>query len=901
MAFVSSAFTLLLLLFNFVGAQQQQCLWSGDCSNDQEFCVGCSLSLGNCFPLPGEGEKCIAEEDDTVKNCVPVGCQDGLQCVNGGCIRKGSCTSNSNCTQTEYCDKCDSCSEGDCVGRCVSLPSLNEQCSDHVEGCLPTECQPGLVCSDGVCVAESIVTDLCEKYSPCANGGTCSFSSNPPYYQCNCFLNWEGPRCETAVEDPCDGYTCDQNGICLPMYGLTPPRMCLCIDGNIQPSCNFTQCDYNTCNNDGQCVTIVSGKNICVCPPGTAGDLCELKANDPCNDNPCNNGGVCHSEIGVNGYTCVCPPQYTGDHCETLINPCYYNPCGSAGTCSIISVGGFYLHSCDCIDGMRGTNCDIEIDECETQPCLNGGTCIDKFNAYKCLCPSTHGGHNCQTLLYECANAPCQNGATCTDLTSTTYQCTCAPGYSGTHCETNINDCDPNPCENNGLCTDLIEGFECRCANGFTGPTCSQPIHFCSTGVCANGICLELMHSYVCECDEGWEGVNCDVQINACSSDPCLNDGQCITTQGSETYVCHCPDGFDGDRCEIHGDGTVVNPLADGICPFGFVKRLDSLCYLYDWKNDVDDGLPQLPVKMAEMAAVTIGDYIYFFGDGLLTTDDNTLTMRYNWRTRTFAPLGSLAPRPHPGDHHAIETHNGLIYLFGGLCCQEFCSGTCGAERKTQIYDPSVDEWILGPQIPWLIQGSIASALIGGKVYLCGGLKWDTASGECGYLNLATMEWSRFDNMPFPVHHAASATDGYKFYIFGGRQGGNWLSKGFSHVQVYDPLLNEWRWSLENSIEPMPTPRTGLGKAVFFFGEFYVMGGEGDLADPGVSNKGVYDLVEIYNPILNQWRRGSRMDIGLHGMFPVVVEDRIEILGGGPMFDRGPGFHHEVFAPIWWE
>eukprot|EP00056_Hartaetosiga_gracilis_P012835 m.206555 g.206555 ORF g.206555 m.206555 type:complete len:77 (-) comp13757_c0_seq6:842-1072(-) len=50
-----------------------------------------------------------------------------------------------------------------------------------------------------------------------------------------------------------------------------------------------------------------------------------------------------------------------------------------------------------------------------------------------------------------------------------------------------------------------------------------------------------------------------------------------------------------------------------------------------------------------------------------------------------------------------------------------------------------------------------------------------------------------------------------------------------------------------------------------------------------------------------QWRRGSRMDIGLHGMFPVVVEDRIEILGGGPMFDRGPGFHHEVFAPIWWE
>eukprot|EP00055_Hartaetosiga_balthica_P006957 m.23143 g.23143 ORF g.23143 m.23143 type:complete len:904 (+) comp5525_c0_seq1:204-2915(+) len=892
--------SLVMFLVGIAIEAQDQCNWSGDCS-DQQFCVGCSLFAGECFVKPGAGERCFSSETNTMKNCVPIGCQDGLECVKGRCLSYGMCSSNVNCTATEYCNKCDSCLEEDCLGICSSLPSLSQPCSTNPQDCLSPRCDEGLVCQSGKCIPESGIMDACALLSPCQNGGTCANMASPPYYQCDCFKNWKGSQCDVAVANPCDNFQCDHNGICLPMYGLTPPRMCLCTDGNIQPSCNFTQCEYNTCNNGGSCVSIVSNKNMCICPPGTTGDLCELKANDPCTQNPCTNGGVCTSEIGKSGYTCLCPPQYSGSLCEVLIDPCYYQPCGSGGTCSVQEISGIYFYSCNCISGMEGADCDVEVDECAPQPCQHGGTCIDKFNSYLCLCPREYGGKNCETLLYACANAPCQNGGTCSDLSTTSFECACAPGFTGSNCEVNINDCDPNPCLNNGLCTDLVEGFECRCANGYTGPTCSQPINHCSNQPCANGVCLELSNSYLCECKDGWKGSNCNIMINACSADPCLNGGTCFTTQGSSTYVCHCLEGFQGDRCDIHGDGTVVNPLESGLCPVGYTPHIDSLCYQYDWKNDIDDGLPQLPVKLAEMAAVTIGDYIYFFGDGLLTTNDNELTMRYNWRTRTFAPLWSLANRPYAGDHHAIETQNGFIYVFGGLCCQEFCSGECGAEGKVQIYDSSLDEWTLGPEIPWLIQGSISSALIDGKIYLCGGLKWNTPSSECGYLNLASMEWSRFGDMPFPVHHAASGTDGHKFYIFGGRQGGNWLSEGFQHVQVYDPTLDEWRWSEENNIVPMPTGRTGLGKAVFFFGEFYVMGGEGFLEDPGVTNTGVYDIVEIYNPALNTWRKGTRMDIGLHGMFPVIVEDRIEILGGGPMFDRGPGVHHEVYAPIWWE
>jgi hypothetical protein len=71
-----------------------------------------------------------------------------------------------------------------------------------------------------------------------------------------------------------------------------------------------------------------------------------------------------------------------------------------------------------------------------------------------------------------------------------------------------------------------------------------------------------------------------------------------------------------------------------------------------------------------------------------------------------------------------------------------------------------------------------------------------------------------------------------------------------------------------------------MGKAVFYGGEFYVLGGEtlnGSLATPA----DVYNRVDIYNPTTNSWRLGPIMPTARHGIFPLLQSGRIYVAGGG--------------------
>jgi N-acetylneuraminic acid mutarotase len=275
--------------------------------------------------------------------------------------------------------------------------------------------------------------------------------------------------------------------------------------------------------------------------------------------------------------------------------------------------------------------------------------------------------------------------------------------------------------------------------------------------------------------------------------------------------------------------------------------------------------LPSMPVALGEVAGGIIGQTLYLVGEG------SDATLAYDLGTGQWKSVNDLARRLYAGNHHAAETIDGKLYLFGGL--------GDGSDGKVQIYDPLTDSWSLGANVPFSI-GSAATALIAGKVYLAGGIIGSATTNQAAVYDPAADTWTSIASMPEGVNHAAAATDGARFYLFGGRTGGNVVGDGFDYVQVYDPATGVWNSSTQGILAPLPESRGGTGRAVYLNNEFYIFGGETSNS-PVATPAGTYDRVDIYNPTTNAWRLGVPMPTARHGIFPVEHAGVIYLAGGG--------------------
>ncbi len=295
--------------------------------------------------------------------------------------------------------------------------------------------------------------------------------------------------------------------------------------------------------------------------------------------------------------------------------------------------------------------------------------------------------------------------------------------------------------------------------------------------------------------------------------------------------------------------------------------------------------LPNMPVQIGEVACGVIEGRLYLVGES-----SNKTLMR---DPVTGVWVDNLAVRPFVGHHHAAEVHAGKWYLLGGLD---------SGQGKVQIYDPATNTWSLGADMPWA-GGSVASCLINGKIYVSGGIVGNVTVDDCAVYDIATNTWTALAPMPPSKgrNHAASGTDGSKFWIFGGRGAGsgpgNFVANGFADVQVYDPQSNTWSASFDvgSSIPPMPNGRGGTGKAVFFKNAFYVFGGE-TFDGAGAVAGNVFDRVDVYNPTLQTWRLDKPMPTPRHGIFPVVVQGKIYVAGGGTVAGFSKSSVVEAFA-----
>lgn len=273
------------------------------------------------------------------------------------------------------------------------------------------------------------------------------------------------------------------------------------------------------------------------------------------------------------------------------------------------------------------------------------------------------------------------------------------------------------------------------------------------------------------------------------------------------------------------------------------------------------------------------------------------------------------------GNFGTAKGADGKIYVFGGG------GGTYppGVISSVECYDPNTDTWAYKQSLPTARAWQRAATAQDGKIYLFGGSNnswpstdvwaydpvtntWDTSiprmPGEerdtvavtgtdgiiylfGGYWNYNTVQafnpstktWQIKSPMPTGRWAAAGALgpDG-KIYIVGGGYPGQPDYGVYNTLEVYDPVTDSWETK-----SPMPTARNYLGAAFGGDGKLYVVGGE----VYGAGRTGiVYDVIEAYDPLTDTWETAGHLPLKLTQLSGSVVADNlgnIHCLGGNTL------------------
>jgi len=300
-----------------------------------------------------------------------------------------------------------------------------------------------------------------------------------------------------------------------------------------------------------------------------------------------------------------------------------------------------------------------------------------------------------------------------------------------------------------------------------------------------------------------------------------------------------------------------------------------------------------MPTNLIELASVWIGDKLYNTGmNNPWNPVSSSPMMVYDGTSNFWKRL--VPDRPYTGNHHAAETFEGKLYIIGGLDA---------GQGRVQIYDPATNGWSLGASMPYPA-GACATATINGKIYVAGGIVGEVAGSNVGYTtnaaavyDPASNVWTTLPPEPYPLNHAAYGTDGTNFYLFGGRAVGNKPDLGSDTVQIYYPSSNTWLTSADpgSTIAPLPQARASMGRACYYNGNFYVMGGETASGGTGATADRVYNRVDIYNVASNTWSLGTPIPVPDHSICGALRGNRIYVCGGGMLSGTSEALNPATF------
>ncbi|MCG2588961.1 Kelch repeat-containing protein [Rhodohalobacter sulfatireducens] len=246
--------------------------------------------------------------------------------------------------------------------------------------------------------------------------------------------------------------------------------------------------------------------------------------------------------------------------------------------------------------------------------------------------------------------------------------------------------------------------------------------------------------------------------------------------------------------------------------------------------------------------------------------------------------------------HHiqAVELH-GLVYVVGAM--------TGGWPYETPlshilIYDPVLDKWGTGPEIPEnRRRGAAGTVVYNGKIYVACGIINGHTSGWVSWLDEfdpKTNLWRELPNAPRSRDHLHAAVVDDKLVVAGGRRsgyGGGGFETTISETNIYDFDTGEWT-ELPSPDGDIPTERAGIAAAVHQ-NNVVIIGGESG------SQQTAHNEVEVLDISNGTWESLPSLNRGRHGTQAINVGDML-VVGAGSG-DRGGGpelTSFEVFSNI---
>jgi N-acetylneuraminic acid mutarotase len=294
----------------------------------------------------------------------------------------------------------------------------------------------------------------------------------------------------------------------------------------------------------------------------------------------------------------------------------------------------------------------------------------------------------------------------------------------------------------------------------------------------------------------------------------------------------------------IKEDGTA---WAMGRNDFGQLGNADTAdqstpAIVFGWEENASVSV----ARFVSNGLVTLGNAIYCVG-GYTSSNVYKLLEKYDHQTGQWENLQSMTESR---EGLASAVLDGKIYALGGV-----------GFASSEIYDPVVNSWSVGPNLPEVIHRACAITY-NNRLFLMGGQRADNAYlDQVLEFNSTSNQWITRSPMP-------NVGSGHKLIVF---QNAVWAigvspDSSFAKVDRYVPETDTWF--------SMPDMITGRA-----WGVTWVLGDR--LYVGGGSNGSYLKSIESYDPVTNQWQEVGELPQSSYASGFAQLGNKLFLVGGG--------------------